>query len=531
MQHHPRIYAAPTARRYDAGYSSGGYAVRPWYNDMPPAGGGHAVAGGGGRQHYARTRSGSAAQLEATTIIFNSGEYEHRVHGAPAPADPYYHRSRVGNVVQHHHAAGASAAAAYPAIPHNNNNLHHYHHHHQYPRRSEAQRSADAWISHAHQVLGAGPPPICSNGSSSGFGGSGFGGGGTVSPVSLAAWARGDLAGCGVPPAVADALDTVSFDPFTLRGDGQIFAMLELYRRAGLIAEFSIPTDPLVAFICELRATYHNVPYHCFSHAMDVAQTAHAFLAISPSARALVTDAEYLALVTAALAHDMGHPGTNNGFQVATKSDLARIYNNTAVLENFHAARANALLRRDRGRTAWFDAATGDAADTIASNVTELILATDMARHFDIIKQVKARLGGGDGGGDAGELDPGSASDRLLVQKLLIKSADIGNIMKPFAVSARWADRLLEEFFAQGDAERAAGVPVTPFMDRALVSKGKSQVGFIGFMGLPLFETLASALPELESVAKGLAENLATWKEMAAEEEAAAAAAKKQESQ
>lgn len=46
---------------------------------------------------------------------------------------------------------------------------------------------------------------------------------------------------------------------------------------------------------------------------------------------------------------------------------------------------------------------------------------------------------------------------------------------------------MLEEFFAQGDRERAAGLPVSPMMDRAATSHALSQINFIEFIVAPLF--------------------------------------------
>ena len=51
----------------------------------------------------------------------------------------------------------------------------------------------------------------------------------------------------------------------------------------------------------------------------------------------------------------------------------------------------------------------------------------------------------------------------------------------------RWSVRVLEEFFAQGDRERAAGLPVSPMMDRTSTSHALSQINFIEFIVAPLF--------------------------------------------
>lgn len=46
---------------------------------------------------------------------------------------------------------------------------------------------------------------------------------------------------------------------------------------------------------------------------------------------------EEIILCLAALGHDVGHPGLNNAFLVSTNQSVALIYNDNAVLENYHA--------------------------------------------------------------------------------------------------------------------------------------------------------------------------------------------------
>lgn len=46
---------------------------------------------------------------------------------------------------------------------------------------------------------------------------------------------------------------------------------------------------------------------------------------------------------------------------------------------------------------------------------------------------------------------------------------------------------MLEEFFQQGDMERAQGLPVSPLMDRTTTAFAPSQINFIEFVVAPLF--------------------------------------------
>lgn len=59
--------------------------------------------------------------------------------------------------------------------------------------------------------------------------------------------------------------------------------------------------------------------------------------------------------------------------------------------------------------------------------------------------------------------------------------------LAPPCTSCRWADRVLAEFFAQGDAEARRGLPVSPLCDRHTTSRPGSQANFIEFVVAPLY--------------------------------------------
>lgn len=83
---------------------------------------------------------------------------------------------------------------------------------------------------------------------------------------------------------------------------------------------------------------------------------------------------------------------------------------------------------------------------------------------------------------------------------VLIKVSDISNEARPMDVAEPWLDCLLQEFYEQSDVEKLLGLPVTPFMDRDKVSRPSSQCSFIGFVLLPLFESIGRLFPELEVI-------------------------------
>lgn len=64
----------------------------------------------------------------------------------------------------------------------------------------------------------------------------------------------------------------------------------------------------------------------------------------------------------------------------------------------------------------------------------------------------------------------------MLAMKTAIKLGDVAHTAKAPALHRQWTERIMEEFFAQGDEERARGMEVSPFMDRHTVSIGECQV-------------------------------------------------------
>jgi hypothetical protein len=115
--------------------------------------------------------------------------------------------------------------------------------------------------------------------------------------------------------------------------------------------------------------------------------------------------------------------------------------------------------------------------------VIPAILATDMSQHFTIVSQfdtvTKTR-----------DLQRQDLEDRKMMLCMMLKSADISNVVKPFPIAKNWADILLSEFFVQGDMEKEKGLPVTPIMDRETVVQ--AQVRIVSLV--LLFVVMASSM-------------------------------------
>merc|ERR1719337_161464 len=96
----------------------------------------------------------------------------------------------------------------------------------------------------------------------------------------------------------------------------------------------------------------------------------------------------------------------------------------------------------------------------------------------------------------------------------ILHCSDVGNPMKPWEIANRLAYLCVDEFFAQGDQEKAAGIPVQMLNDREKVNRPNSQIGFIEFLIAPYVEGMVNMFPQLDSLAIYLAENINKWKEL-----------------
>ncbi|KAJ3195822.1 hypothetical protein HDU82_001984, partial [Entophlyctis luteolus] len=201
----------------------------------------------------------------------------------------------------------------------------------------------------------------------------------------------------------------------------------------------------------------------------------------------------------------LDHPGFNNAYQINAGTDLAIVYNDISPLENHHAAVLFTILASTETNVL---ASLSDAVyRDVRKNVIRCILATDMAKHGEIMAAFKKAADGGFNFDDA--------EQKSLLLQMIVKCSDISNEVRPTEVSEPWVEALLNEFFTQSDTEKVQGLPTAPFMDRDKVTKAGAQVGFIGYVMIPLYELVAKVLPNMDkTVIAPIKESLSYYKDM-----------------
>ncbi|CAH8440130.1 unnamed protein product [Dicrocoelium dendriticum] len=261
----------------------------------------------------------------------------------------------------------------------------------------------------------------------------------------------------------------------------EMLALLEhMYNELGLVEEFRINPLTLKRWLLSIQANYRNNPFHNFRHCFCVAQMMYGMLYLC-GLNKIFSREELGALLTASICHDLDHPGYNNSYQINARTELAIRYNDISPLENHHCAVAFNILNHPE--TNIFANVSQDVFRRIRQSMTALILSTDMARHGEILDAMQRYIEGG--------FSWDKKEHRDTLKMLLIKCCDISNEVRPLSVSEPWVDCLLEEYFQQSDREKVEGLPVAPFMDRDKVTKSSAQIGFIKFVLIPMFQTVA----------------------------------------
>ncbi|XP_078575800.1 3',5'-cyclic-AMP phosphodiesterase 4C-like isoform X11 [Branchiostoma floridae x Branchiostoma japonicum] len=272
-----------------------------------------------------------------------------------------------------------------------------------------------------------------------------------------------------------------------------------------LIKTFKIPANTLITYLMTLEDHYHReVPYHNNRHAADVTQTTHYLLGMQ-ALENVFTDLEILASIFASAIHDVDHPGVNNQFLILTSSELAILYNDESCLENHHLAVAFKLLQEENCDI--FCNLSKKQRSTLRKMVIDMVLATDMSKHMSLLADLKTMVETKKVAG-SGVLLLDNYTDRIQVLQNMVHCADLGNPTKPLELYRQWLDKLMDEFYHQGDRERNKQLEISAMCDRHNASVEKSQVGFIDFIVHPLWETWADLVhPDAQSILDQLEEN------------------------
>ncbi|KAI8391416.1 uncharacterized protein BYT42DRAFT_556802 [Radiomyces spectabilis] len=349
-------------------------------------------------------------------------------------------------------------------------------------------------------------------------------------------------------------------------------SIIGLLKRTGFCSSLGITTSEFLDFLIDVDHGYEDNPYHSFYHAADVAMVLYHMLK-DYDVSDYLSSIDMAALMIAALCHDIGHPGMNNNYQVNMNTELSQRYHNLSVLESYSCSIAMDLLTKHQllynveeiGK----EHGIPTSEEKIRKFIVKAILATDMICHY----QLQANLNGllefisaedshkvlptvtdlfSTRGQDSpliyfeehyfsesstccSRSRPKSACEFLPAEEtvesaafvspkypltegqrqalceILLHAADISNAVRPWDICLKWSNLVCIEFFRQGEAEKQAGLPVSPNMDRHQVNQATIGAQFSDFIVRPYFELFVSLFPKAKELLVNLQDNRKRW--------------------
>ncbi|KAJ1499767.1 hypothetical protein HMI54_011429 [Coelomomyces lativittatus] len=327
-------------------------------------------------------------------------------------------------------------------------------------------------------------------------------------------------------------LQSWNFNVFSYSHAELVLFLLELFLDLDLLYPFQISTKNFYEFLMSVEKGYsiHLNPYHHFRHAFDVTQCVYIFLKAFPanskpskgskkqsnssksSSRdtptsdtslststpqfPFLTKEEQFALLLACVCHDLEHDGKTNQFHIKTESELAIAYNDQSPLENHHTRTCFKLLQHHH----LLDTFTGSLRTQFRSLIIQCILATDMSKHSDILQRFQGL-----------SFTWSDAHHRSKLLEMLIKCADVSNVLRPLTLAKQWADAIQEEMFRMGDIEKLLNLNISLFCDRSKPQPALLGKSFCENLCSPMFQHVTHVVPSLQPYFNSIKETQGYW--------------------
>lgn len=338
-----------------------------------------------------------------------------------------------------------------------------------------------------------------------------------------------------------DTVMNYSIDPNDYRNQELISMTMVIFQHYELFDEFQFDEETATNFIRLVAEMYNPDNYfHNFKHAWGVMHMS--FHILLNGASRYVDKFDILTILVAAICHDVCHPGNSNAFEVATQTNVSKIYKHKdeiCVLERYHAKVTHKLLTADETSDHDILAALSPAQkERFHQQVDFIIMGTDMGKHSVLVEEARnfAALHGASGNADSvvsqeckssassSSVDPCvssslaaqqpflmlksnsldstlfDAEERRNFTRIVVHSADIGAQTQSQAIALKWVERVYSEYRLQADRERKLGIMTSPFL-HDLKEESKifsTQSSFIQDIVEPIWLALVQMIPDLK---------------------------------
>lgn len=226
---------------------------------------------------------------------------------------------------------------------------------------------------------------------------------------------------------------------------------------------------------------------------------------------------DVLSFVVSAIVHDFKHPGQTNSYHINKQTDLALIYNDISILENYHISETFKVLNKPNCNI--FTNFSKDETKLLRKRIVDMILATDMSYHTKLYTHMKLKI-------ENLSIENGKNIDKIVkdldsniskfeakqeVLNYLLHTADLSHNSKIFKITEKWTTLVMTEFWLQGDLEKESGLQISFNCDRAIANVPKGQIGFLNAFIMPTFHLVTQIFPTLGFFIDNVKQNIEQW--------------------
>uniref|UniRef100_A0A673YKZ5 Phosphodiesterase n=1 Tax=Salmo trutta TaxID=8032 RepID=A0A673YKZ5_SALTR len=307
----------------------------------------------------------------------------------------------------------------------------------------------------------------------------------------------------GIQPVgeIYPSFSSFTYTPRSLSDDSTPTAIISMFEDMGFINTYKINMHTLARFCLMVKRGYRDPPYHNWMHAFSVSHFCY-LLCKNLELSNYLEDIEMFALFVSCMCHDLDHRGTNNSFQVASKSVLAGLYSSEgSVLERHHFAQTIAILNTQGCNI--FEKLSRKDYQRMLDLMRDIILATDLAHHLRILKDLQKMA-------DVGYNTKDPQHHNLLLC-LIMTSCDLSDQTKDWKTTWKIAGLIYKEFFSQGDLEKAMGNRPSEMMDREKAYIPELQTSFMEHIAMPIYKLLQDLFPRSAELYETVATNREQW--------------------
>jgi hypothetical protein len=301
--------------------------------------------------------------------------------------------------------------------------------------------------------------------------------------------------------ALTQPIDSLQFSPFDTP-EVAFPLVFNTFEKFGLVSRFQLNNEKLFRLADDVRKCYNEeIPYHNWLKIVDMLQAV--FWQVDKGKYiSFLKPVNLLALILACMFAFAGHDGTSNDFQVKARTPAGILFQNDA-LTKVHCQKAIEVLTREK----IFDGVLeGEDRSEFWEMVISLIENVDVEgpeKFIHELQQVLQTIG----------FDFRNNQRHIwLLLALLLKTAYVTSLCRPFATALKWQNAMMMEMFMFGDKEMKSHLNYSsPNNVRDHHHKEKVQIEYLQKYVIPLADVHVQISSGIRPVLEGARDNMKKW--------------------